>query len=256
VRTAQPQHHHYEEEDAPGRHKQFISAIQNQIATIEDALLSSNDARDLKALSIVRPGHENEKDELEQFLCGSRDIESMPTTSKGLEKIDWGLSSSSSQGSVQGKLRTSEEIISSSSHALGFLDYQMPVDWVQTRDDHIVRTLSHSDSEILVTDQNDAHTHQRSISIGDDLSYLQRGTSNLSAKRRGNVFAAGINKSTIFALLSKMKHTFQLPASRSGFKRWKDGDSLAFDQYQSAGRFSNEKASFVQLSLRLMYIIS
>ena len=235
------QHHYYEEDDDPGRHNQFISAIQNQISTIEDAFLSSNDAKDLKTLPIVRVGCEDEKDDLEQFLCGTRNIINMQATLKGLEKVD--ERPSSSQGSVHEKLRTPEQIISSSSHSLHFIDCQMATDCVQMKDDHSDQTLCHSDSEILFMDHNNGDAYHRSISIGHDLSCLKGGTSNRSSKKKGNVFAAGDNKSNVFTLLLKMKHMFQVHATRSRFKRWKDGDSLADDQYPAVDRFSDEKVS-------------
>lgn len=66
-------------EDASERHSQFVQAIRNQITSIEQALLDSEDRMDLKALPVVKLDQED-TDDFAQFLsgarvCGSNDAE-------------------------------------------------------------------------------------------------------------------------------------------------------------------------------------
>lgn len=256
------QQQQYAEDDTPERHKQFIVAIWNQITSIETSLLCSEDARDLKALPVVSLGQE-EKDDLELFLCGSRmclDEGSFTTDDKMHEET-----SSSSSRSMHSKIGTSERFSPSTSssdqalqkarvtkldasswpHKLCSLDDPcenglhgdrktvMATDLVRIQVDQGDQAISHSDSELLLRDHcNSANVYHRSISIGDDLSYWKDGPSISSSKRRGYRQVASGATLNIWSLFSKMRHTFGLQVSKSGLKRWKDGDANAIEQSQ------------------------
>lgn len=263
-------------EDAPGRHKQFIDAIWGQINSIEEALMASEDIRDLEALPAVKLDQE-EKDDLAQFLSGPRLREGdkerdllrdFPVDQKADEEA-----TSSSSGLMDSKCGVSHKCftsVSSSDIILPKADIMKPDSLLRAReakssdnncfDRFAIRDklaldffeIRTEQSDLAVLDPASAHFllecrirtdgdrdgnqtekmtgQRRSASVGTGLSswkngYVFNGTKTGECGHVEN----GASTQSLWSFLKKKQHALALTISKSGFKRWKDGDANSRD---------------------------
>lgn len=249
-------------DDAPTRHKHFVGALQNQISSIETALSSSEDCRDLKPHQVVKLG-EKEKDDLELFLCGSR-----PSLHGQNEETDFCVSTGSEAGkadavapcailnSLGGKNGMTSHFSTSAlnsdvdsgnlksdvcfwAHELSGSEKLLPDlreinngDLSGRRTDEISKPVSDPTSEYFHSDRENygekANGHHRSVSVGSGLNAWKSGSINDIRSKRRKLISVQIpfSRSSLWPIFAK---TRQPRSWGIGLKRWKDGDANAND---------------------------
>eukprot|EP00250_Pteridium_aquilinum_P020792 c2494_g1_i1 orf=262-1551(+) len=250
-------------DDAPTRHKQFVDALQNQINLIETSLLNSGDSRDLKVLPVVHLGQE-EKDDLALFLCGSREnlhedivksgfcASSTPLNGKGDEEAFC-----TSSGSVKSKNELSDCFSTSASNsdaALSKVDFQSfdlccrPdelgfIDRNRKGCSHLEVCIDQNSRYLfepghLCTDGDEISAmsgsgHYRSISSGSGCSFRKGDSAdNNRIKVLKNGLVKELNSTAkLWPPFAKKLGAFNPRMSKSGLKRWKDGDGNSKDHF-------------------------
>eukprot|EP00250_Pteridium_aquilinum_P014378 c21951_g1_i1 orf=406-1677(+) len=250
-------------DDAPTRHKHFVDILQNQISSIETALSSSEDCRDLQPHQVVKLG-EKEKDDLELFLCGSRrslhrddkENDFCISTASKVGKAD-DVAPSAIVNPLGGKngmtSRFSTSALNSDvdsgnlksdvclwAHELGGSEKLLPDlheinngDLSGRRIDEISKPVSDPTSEYFHSDRGEnygekANGHHRSVSVGSGLNDWKSGSVNDVRSKRRKLLSVPIPSSRL-SLWSVLAKTRQPRSWRSGLKRWKDGDANAKD---------------------------
>ncbi|MCO5613527.1 hypothetical protein L7F22_067804 [Adiantum nelumboides] len=238
-------------DDAPARHKQFVDALKNQISLIEIALLRSGDSTDLKALPVVHLCQE-EKDDLALFLRGSK-----TNPQEDFKRNGYCTSSTSSneKGDDEAFCTSSESVISKNEVSDCFSTSASNSDLALSRGefqrlDHYCgpyelgwahRNIKDCLNLELRVDQNTkyfsdpAYKHfnvdkGRLFAGSESLQqqvYCGHNLSKDSAARYDRIRnnKEPKNNSSCWLPFSKKLSAFNLRPSKSGLKRWKDGDA-------------------------------
>lgn len=266
----------YVGEDVSERHNQFIGAIRNQIACIEETLLHAEDIGDLKALPVIKLA-QDENDSLARFLSGF-------TISDSSSEKDLSRSSSSDQKaneeapgtsslSVENKRGRPNECLVSASRSATSLSGtkfvksdrclqpcevgrasitvdrppssgKVATDFHEIRVDHCDQANSDPGSEHFhrncmiypCSDRVGNHVEPengqaRSVSVGNNLDSWKSGrVLNGSRVCERPQMKDGFHLSKLWPFFKKRQHSSELGISKSGFKRWKDGDANLGDR--------------------------
>lgn len=247
-------------DDSPTRHKQFVDALQSQISSIELALMSSEDGRDLKPHQVVKLG-EKEKQDLELFLCGSRPSvcnnikEAGPCAdaASNAGKADVGalcaiLDSSEGKNGIAPYVFTSagnSDVDSAnlksddgpwmhgSNKSLSHFDKVSNGNLLRERIDEISKPVSDPTPDHYLSDRTETYGERangqlRSVSVGSGLNAWKSGSTNDTRIKKRKLISVQI-PSTRLNFWSVFAKARQPRSWRSGLKRWKDGDANASD---------------------------
>ncbi|KAH7280749.1 hypothetical protein KP509_36G012900 [Ceratopteris richardii] len=248
-------------DDAPSRHKQFVDALRTQISAIEESVVTSegcSNPRTHQALNL----REEEKDDLEMFLCGTRPIDEgilCNSASSKTENQDYYVgtrkhndllfhhpSKHASNSEIESRnpnpeTRVCANNLSSSHKILVDLNDVNCENSHAAKVDEISKPVSDPTSEYFHSDRGDNYGEMidgqhRSVSVASGLNSWRSGSvAGFKRKRRKPVDMKIIStKLGIWDLFAKACHPERF---RSGLKRWKDGDANASD---------NEMLSLVQ----------
>ncbi|KAH7306881.1 hypothetical protein KP509_22G035800 [Ceratopteris richardii] len=239
--------------DGPSRHQQFVDALQTQIGTIEAALPSSENCTELKLHSALRLGDE-EKDELELFLCGKKTnkekklSESSDLKRQSLDYVSscpdinalnhkngllYHVPRSGSKSDVDsGKLNSD---IYSCTYEVGSSSKKME----DSKLNHwntlgkavceMNNPISDPVSEYFHGDKGEtcqliANGHHRIASLGSDANSWRTSSASDVRRKRKKLISVNVPsaRSSLWASFAKACY---LRKFRSGLKRWKDGDA-------------------------------
>ncbi|KAI5070313.1 hypothetical protein GOP47_0014656 [Adiantum capillus-veneris] len=270
-------------DNAHARHKQFVDALQNQITLIETSLLKLGDIRDLKALPAAHLCQE-EKDSLALFLCGSK-----TNTQQDLKRSGYTSSTSSNgKGDDESFCTSSESVKSKNDVSDWFSTSPFDSDMALSRDN--LQRLDHYSGphELGWTDRNikdclnlEVHVDQSTKYFSDpaykhlhvDKGRLSVGSESLQRQVYGSCNFSkasstsldrtrnkkeSTNNLTCWLPFTKRLSAFDLRLSKSGLKRWKDGDANSRDHcvwhsHGSSDLENGEGSSFAGESSKGLY---
>mgnify|MGYP007109625009 CR=1 FL=1 len=231
VLAMDPQHRQqHDEDDASERHNQFIVAIRSQIASIENDLLRSKDTMDLRVHSVISL-NQDEKDDLARFLCGPRQyLETDIASSRNRTRSET-FSSLRETDASRPHSRYNNDDFAMCYGRSGSGKAVVATDPLQIRNGLCDQLpIPHSASERLLRDEDCSEDnlfkerlsgHLRSMSLGDDWNNCKNGYLLASSEKPSRI------SENTWCLFSKTK-----TGSKSGLKRFKDGDATETDQQQ------------------------
>lgn len=265
---------------APARHKQFVDALQNQINLIETTLLNSGDSRDSKALPVVQLRQE-ERDDLALFLCGSKSSAEEDSKRTGFFES---APSSSGKGDDEAFCTSSESIKSKNEVSDCFSTSASNSDMASNKADfqkldHLGRLHERGWTDKNIKDFLDLevqadqsrkflskpsykqlHGDEGRLSVSsEDVPHRVSDLLKDSGASYGRIKSSKELKNTskYWLPFTKKSSAFDLSMSRSGFKRWKDGDANSKDHslllqfiYSSSDLEKGEESSFAGDSLK------
>ena len=231
VLAMNPQHRQqHDEDDASERHNQFIVAIRSQITSIENDLLRSKDTMDLRVHSVISLD-QDEKDDLARFLCGQREYRETDTMSSRNRTRSESFSSLRETDASRPHSRYNDDDYAICYGMSGSGKAVMATDSLEIRNGRCDQLpIPHSASERLLRDEDCSEDnlvkerlrgHLRSMSLGDDWNNCKNGYQLASLEKPSRI------PENTWCLFSKTK-----TCSKSGLKRFKDGDALETDQQQ------------------------
>nr|ABR18033.1 unknown [Picea sitchensis] len=249
----------YSKEDAPSRHMQFIGAIQNQIASIEKELQDSIKKDGNRSLQWVDLD-DRERDDLAMFLSGGGSLKN--TMEHGMCR---NITEQQSKGSIgtsanlrdtedmvelrlddtqllhpatgQSKLQCTRHSRTNGACVLDTLHNGFTETEVINKDSEFVVDLAHK----LSGTRDDCHSgdsleratgHKRSASAGAEfrawkIVIADNDIGKRSYDSRCENFDNGLN---FWGYISNLKFMPKLNFSKSGMKRWKDGEGSSINR--------------------------
>ena len=230
VLATNPQHRQqHDEDDASERHNQFIIAIRSQITSIENDLLLSKDTMDLRVHSVISLD-QDEKDDLARFLCGPREYRETDTMSSRNRTCPESFSPLRETDASRPHSRYNDNDYAICYGRSGSGKAVVATDLLQIRNGLCDQLpIPHSASEHLLRDEDcsednffkERRGHLRSMSLGDDWNNCKNGYLLASSEKPSRI------PENTWCLFSKTK-----TCSKSGLKRFKDGDAPETDQQQ------------------------